>query len=64
MASLSSPIINALLYEEMGVIEEEGLLDNFIEEIMNNPSLAITSAFVTDQIVLQLKTMNLGRFPS
>jgi signal transduction histidine kinase len=49
VTSLSSPIINALLYEEMGVIEEGGLLDNFIEEIMNNPSLVITSAFVTDQ---------------
>jgi hypothetical protein len=30
----------------MGVIEEGGLLDNFIEEIMNNPSLVITSALV------------------
>ena len=49
VASLSSPIINALLYEEMGVIEEGGLLDNFIEEIMNNPSLVISNALVTDQ---------------
>jgi two-component system NtrC family sensor kinase len=48
VTSLASPIINALLYEEMGVIEEGGLLDNFIEEIINNPSLSITSAFVTD----------------
>jgi sensor histidine kinase YesM len=49
VTSLSSPIINALLYEEMGVIEEGGLLDNFIEEIMNNPGLKMTYAFVTDQ---------------
>jgi hypothetical protein len=35
-SSLASPIINALLYEEMGVIEEGGLIDNFIEEIMNS----------------------------
>lgn len=49
VTSLSTPIINALLYEEMGVIEEGGLLDNFIEEIMNNPSLTITYAFVTDR---------------
>lgn len=49
VASLSSPIINALLYEEMGVIEEGGLLDSFIEEIMNNPSLVMVHAFVTDQ---------------
>lgn len=47
--SLASPIINALIYEEMGVIAEGGLLDNFIEEIMNNPGLLITYAFVTDQ---------------
>lgn len=49
VTSLSSPIINALLYEEMGVIEEGGLLDNFIEEIMNNPGLLMAYAFVADQ---------------
>jgi len=49
LTSLASPIINALLYEEMGVIEEGGLLDNFIEEIKKNPSLSVVSAFVTDQ---------------
>lgn len=48
VTSLASPIINALLYEEMGVIEEGGLLDNFIEEIVNNPGLIITYAFVAD----------------
>lgn len=49
LTSLSSPIINALLYEEMGVIEEGGLLDNFIEEIMKNSALKVVHAFVTDQ---------------
>lgn len=49
LTSLSSPIINALLYEEMGVIEEGGLLDNFIEEIMKNKDLKVVCAFVTDQ---------------
>lgn len=48
VTSLSSPIINALLYEEMGVIEEGGLLDNFIEEIMNNKGFPVVHAFVTD----------------
>lgn len=47
--SLSSPIINALLYEEMGVIEEGGLLDNFIEEIMQSGTLKVVHAFVTNQ---------------
>jgi two-component system NtrC family sensor kinase len=46
--SLASPIINALLYEEMGVIEEGGLLDSFIEEVMNNTGFPVVHAFVTD----------------
>ena len=49
VTSLASPIINALLYEEMGVIEEGGLLDNFIEEMMNNTGFPVAHAFVTDQ---------------
>lgn len=49
VTSLASPIINALLYEDMGVIEEGGLLDNFIEEIMNNAGFPVVHAFVTDQ---------------
>lgn len=48
MTTLASPIINALLYEEMGVIEEGGLLDNFIEEIMNNTGFPVVHAYVTD----------------
>jgi signal transduction histidine kinase len=48
VTSLASPIINALLYEEMGVIEEGGLLDNFIEEIMNSTGFPVVHAFVTD----------------
>ncbi|MBE0504410.1 MAG: HAMP domain-containing protein [Desulfuromonadales bacterium] len=47
-SSLATPIINALLYEEMGVIEEGGLLDNFIEEIMNNNGFPVVHAYVTD----------------
>lgn len=49
VTSLASPIMNALLYEEMGVIEEGGLLDNFIEEMMNNTGFPVVHAFVTDQ---------------
>ena len=48
VTSLASPIIIALLYEEMGVIEEGGLLDNFIEEIMNNSAFPVVHAYVTD----------------
>lgn len=46
--SLRTPIINALVYEEMGVIEEGGLLDNFVEEIVANKDLPTLYAFVTD----------------
>lgn len=49
VTSLASPIINALLYEEMGVIGEGGLLDNFVEEIMNNTGIPVVHAFVTDE---------------
>jgi len=49
VTSLASPIINALVYEEMGVIEEGGLLDNFIEEIMNNTGFPVVYAYVTDR---------------
>ncbi|OGU08013.1 MAG: histidine kinase [Geobacteraceae bacterium GWC2_58_44] len=48
VTSLASPIIIALLYEEMGVIGEGGLLDNIIEEIMTNTGLPVQHAYVTD----------------
>lgn len=46
--SLRTPIINAMLYEEMGVIEEGGLLDNFVEEIAANREFPTVYAFITD----------------
>lgn len=46
---MAIPIINALLYEELGIIEEGGLLDNFIADIMSNKRLAPHYALVTDQ---------------
>jgi len=49
LSSLASPIINSLVYEEMGVIEEGGLLDNFIEEMMKNTGFPVIHAFVTDE---------------
>ena len=46
--SLKTPIINALVYEEMGVIAEGGLLDNFVDEIVANTDFPTLYAFVTD----------------
>jgi len=36
VSSMAIPIINALLYEELGIIAEGGLLDNFVADIMAN----------------------------
>jgi signal transduction histidine kinase len=46
VSTMAIPIINALVYEELGIIREGGLLDNFISEIMNNPLLHTRYAFV------------------
>jgi len=48
LSSLKGPIINAILYEEIGVVEDVGLLDNFVEEIVGNKQLPIIYAFIAD----------------
>lgn len=48
VSSMAIPIINALLYEELGLVSEGGLLDNFILDIMKNPQLDPVYAMVTD----------------
>lgn len=49
VSAMTIPIINALLYEELGIIEEGGLLDNFILDIMHNRQLMPVYAMVLDQ---------------
>lgn len=47
--SIQPPIIDAILYERLGVVEENaGLLDNFIEQIVENRELQVVYAFITD----------------
>ncbi|HAD04154.1 MAG: hypothetical protein A2091_11300 [Desulfuromonadales bacterium GWD2_61_12] len=46
---MAIPIINALLYEELGIIREGGLLDNFVGDIMANSQLHPLYAIVLDQ---------------
>ncbi len=46
LSSMAIPVIQALLYEEMGVIEEGGLLDSFIADIMGQNDLAPVYAMV------------------
>ncbi len=48
VSSMAIPIINALLYEELGLVSEGGLLDNFVIDIMDNPQLRPAYALVTD----------------
>lgn len=49
VSTMAIPIINALLYEELGIIREGGLLDNFISDIMTTPRLQIRYALVLDE---------------
>lgn len=49
VTTMSIPIINTLLYEELGIIEEGGLLDNFVADIMANQRLHLLYALVIDQ---------------
>ncbi|MDF1551459.1 MAG: ATP-binding protein [Deferrisomatales bacterium] len=48
LSSMAIPFINALLYEELGIVEEGGLLDNFIAEIMGQSEVAPVYAMVLD----------------
>lgn len=49
VSTMAIPLVNVLLYEELGIIEEGGLLDNFIADIMSNENLSPLYALVTDQ---------------
>lgn len=49
VSSMAIPIINALLYEELGIVKEGGLLDNFVADIMANEQLQPLYAIVVDQ---------------
>lgn len=50
LTSMQAPIIDAILYERIGVVEENaGLLDNFIEQIAENREQQVVYAFITDR---------------
>ncbi|HBA88099.1 MAG TPA: sensor histidine kinase [Geobacter sp.] len=49
LTSLQAPIVDAILYERIGVVEENaGLLDNFIEQVMENREMKVVYAFIID----------------
>lgn len=49
VSAMAIPIINALLYEELGIIEEGGLLDNFVADIMKQEQLSPVYAVILDR---------------
>jgi len=62
VSSMAIPIINALLYEELGLVSEGGLLDNFIIDIMKNPQLSPVYAVVLDTEGKVLAHSQISRF--
>ncbi|MBW6507946.1 MAG: HAMP domain-containing protein [Desulfuromonadales bacterium] len=49
VSTMAIPIINAIVYEELGIIHEGGLLDSFVAEIMATPQLEVRYAFVLNE---------------
>lgn len=47
LTSLKGPIINTIILGEMGLVP--GLLDNYVDEIVKNPSFPTNYAFIVDQ---------------
>lgn len=62
VSSMAIPIINALVYEELGLVAEGGLLDNFVIDIMGNRQLTPVYAIVTDSGGKILAHSQLNRF--
>lgn len=46
--SFAIPCTNTMLHEEIGLIEEGGLLDNYISDLMNKKELQVIHAMVLD----------------
>ena len=49
VSTMAIPLINAIIYEELGIIREGGLLDDFVSEIMATPRLQTRYAVVLDE---------------
>ncbi len=47
--TLAIPIINDLIYERLGLVEEGGLLDNYILEIFNRKDVALLYIAILDE---------------
>lgn len=49
LSTLRAPIINAFIYEEVGVMEDVGVLDTFVDDVVKNTDTPAVYAFITDQ---------------
>jgi len=50
LTSIQAPIIDAIIYEKIGVVEENaGLLDNFVEQVVGNRQMEVVYAFIADE---------------
>src|SRR3990172_9311982 len=47
--ALGISCVNTLLYQELGLVEEGGLLDNYISQIMENRNLHVVYAMILDR---------------
>jgi len=62
LTSLKGPIINTMILGEMGLAP--GLLDNYVEEIVKNPSFPTVYAFITDgqgRVIAHNRPENFGK---
>ncbi|MBI1921451.1 MAG: HAMP domain-containing protein [Geobacter sp.] len=62
LTALKAPIINAMTYEEIGVIDDVDMLDNFVEEIVGSHQLPTTYAFIIDRDGKVLAHNDYGEF--
>lgn len=61
--TLAIPVTNTLLYQELELVEEGGLLDNYVEQLMAEKSLGIVYAEILDtggKVIAHSDTSQLG----
>lgn len=49
VTALRAPIINAFIYEDAGLLDDVGVLDTFVEEVIKSPELSTVYVFITDK---------------
>lgn len=60
--TVSAPIINELIYEKLGLIEEGGLIDNYVRELYQRRDLALRYVAVLDNSLHVISHSDFGEF--